>query len=178
MKKKNPHYQFDDLDTWVKFFKQKNKFPSTKITCSECKHNSTSMFGPNLKNWLKKCNNDPLCILTTFKCKACRDLEKAANPVPKPNKAKVRKVLRELTREEMEERKEKILAQLPKFKEYVPNPIDMTQDAEVCAEVTSFACWRPDIYLDYGCAECALYNNCACPIKDMSRQERKKRKAA
>jgi len=78
----------------------------------------------------------------------------------------------------MEERKEKILAQLPKFKEYVPNPIDMTQDAVVCAEVTSFACWRPDVYLDYGCAECTLYNNCACPIKDMSRQERKKRKAA
>jgi len=175
MNKKSPHYQFDNIDTWVKFFKKNNRFPSTKITCSECKHNTTSMFGNNLKNWLKKCNGDPLCILTNFKCRNCRNLEKTVNPVPKADKPKGTKVVHQLTREEMDDRKEKILAQLPKFKQYVSNPIDMVENAEVCAEVTAFACWRPDIYLDLGCQQCSLYKNCACNLKD---GERKKKRAA
>jgi hypothetical protein len=30
-------------------------------------------------------------------------------------------------------------------------------------------CWRPDIFLNLGCAECVLAKNCACPIKDLNR---------
>jgi hypothetical protein len=55
--------------------------------------------------------------------------------------------------------------------------IDMTKNKEVCQEVTSSSCWRPDIYLDYGCSECKLVKNCASSIKNVKRiPERKKRK--
>jgi hypothetical protein len=49
-------------------------------------------------------------------------------------------------------------------------PIDMVKNKEVCAEVTSHACWRPDIYLDLGCEACILKDNCACPIKNLKRK--------
>jgi len=50
-----------------------------------------------------------------------------------------------------------------------PECINMVKNKEVCAQVTAFACWRPDIYLDLGCNECILKDNCACPIKNFKR---------
>jgi hypothetical protein len=54
-------------------------------------------------------------------------------------------------------------------------PINMVRNKEVCAQVTAFACWRPDIYLDFGCEECILKDNCACPVKNLKRKPHAKR---
>lgn len=43
--------------------------------------------------------------------------------------------------------------------------IDLVENPEVCQEVTQYACWRPDIYLNYGCDKCQLVVHCACPSK-------------
>jgi hypothetical protein len=57
-----------------------------------------------------------------------------------------------------------------------PTTIDLTKNAEVCREVTKSSCWRPDIYLDYGCVACSINKNCACPIKKMIKKEPSKRR--
>lgn len=49
-------------------------------------------------------------------------------------------------------------------------PISLLKNKEMCEQVTQIACWRPDIYLDYGCSECILKDNCACPIKNLKRK--------
>jgi hypothetical protein len=54
-------------------------------------------------------------------------------------------------------------------------PINMVKNKDVCADVTQFACWRPDIYLDLGCEACILKDNCACPIKNLKRKPHAKR---
>jgi hypothetical protein len=54
-------------------------------------------------------------------------------------------------------------------------PINMVKNKDVCAEVTQFACWRPDIYLDLGCEACILKDNCACPIKNLKRKPHDRR---
>ena len=54
-------------------------------------------------------------------------------------------------------------------------PIDMVKNKDVCAEVTAHACWRPDIYLDFGCSECILRENCACPVKNLKHKSHAKR---
>lgn len=51
-----------------------------------------------------------------------------------------------------------------------PDIVNLLENKEVCARVTQSACWRPDIYLDLGCNECILKENCACPIKDTRRK--------
>jgi hypothetical protein len=50
--------------------------------------------------------------------------------------------------------------------------VDLTQDAKVCAQITESSCWRPDIYLDLGCSECAIQEHCACPIKNLDKKKR------
>jgi hypothetical protein len=54
-------------------------------------------------------------------------------------------------------------------------PVSLLKDKEMCTKVTEFACWRPDIYLDLGCTECILRDNCACPIKNLKRKPHVKR---
>lgn len=80
------------------------------------------------------------------------------------------------TREEMEDRKEKIRATLPKFDpDRIPNIINIAKDVDTCKEYTKFSCHRPDIYLDLGCSECVLQKNCACPLKDVKRHPEDRR---
>ena len=57
-----------------------------------------------------------------------------------------------------------------------PVVVDMTKNADVCRKTTESSCWRPDIYLDYGCVECILKENCACPIKKLVKKDPPKRK--
>jgi DNA-directed RNA polymerase subunit M/transcription elongation factor TFIIS len=170
----NKDNQFDYLgiDTWVSTFQGTKKFPSNKITCSECRQNKVSMFGNQLTNYLKKYNNDTRKLLTEFKCRQCRNLDKISREMkePKPPKEKVEKEKVFLTREEYEARKEEIRKSLPKMDpNYQTEEVDMVKDKNLCSQVTSFACWRPDIFLDHGCGECILQKNCACPIKDINR---------
>lgn len=75
-----------------------------------------------------------------------------------------------LTREQMELRREKVRATLPKIDLHKTREVfDLTKDKDLCKSYTSFACHRPDIYLDRGCRECSLQKNCECPIKDINR---------
>ena len=57
------------------------------------------------------------------------------------------------------------------FEHKPPTIIDLTKNAEVCRETTKSCCWRPDIYLDFGCVECSLNENCASPIKKMVKRD-------
>ena len=75
-----------------------------------------------------------------------------------------------LTPEQMEERREKVRATIPKIDLHkTREPINLIQNKKECAKHTSFACHRPDVFLDYGCSQCSLAKGCACPLKDMNR---------
>jgi len=170
----NKANQFDYLgiDTWVKTFQGTKKFPHNKITCCECRANTVSMFGNQLANYLVKYNNDSRKLLTEFKCRQCRNLDKEAVRMKEPKVEKEKKPVEKvfLTREEYEARREEIRKTLPKLDpNYQTQEIDLVKDKEMCSRVTNMACWRPDIFLDRGCAECTLAKNCACPIKDLTR---------
>lgn len=81
-----------------------------------------------------------------------------------------------LTKEQMEDRKEKIRASIPKIDLHRTRDIfDLVKDKDMCENYTTFSCHRPDIYLDLGCSECALAKNCVCPIKDVNRRPEDKR---
>ena len=164
-------WEYLGIDNWVKHLEKTGRFPNNKITCCECKHNVTSMFGNQLQNYLKKYHGNARELLETYKCRPCRGMEKAIikAKAPKEEKEKKPKVVEFVSREEYESRKDAIRATLPVFKIYSPDPIDLVKDKKGCAAVTSHSCWRPDIFLDAGCMNCHLQKNCACPIKDLSR---------
>ena len=83
----------------------------------------------------------------------------------------VEKVSNAPTQEEMELRREKIRATIPKIDLYRNREmINITKDKDACKEHTFFSCHRPDIYLDLGCIECSLKNACACPLFDPNRK--------
>lgn len=166
--------QFKNLDQWVAFYKEHARLPSTKILCSNCKKKPTSMFGDNLKRTLPKFGSIEK-LLTQFECSACR---KAKAPAKNVVNTKVRKnkevgsINAEnkgdeyLTREQMEDRKEKVRASLPKMDpDYKPTPMSFS-NAEDVAELTRGSCQRPDIYLDAGCVHCPLYKHCVCASKN------------
>jgi hypothetical protein len=89
----------------------------------------------------------------------------------KVDETPVEKVSNAPTQEEMELRKEKIRATIPKIDLYRNRElINITKDKDACREHTSFSCHRPDIYLDLGCFECSLKNACACPLFDPNRK--------
>jgi hypothetical protein len=76
-----------------------------------------------------------------------------------------------LTQEDMELRREKIRATIPKIDLHKTREmINITKDKDACREHTFFACHRPDIFLDLGCSECSLQNACACPLFDPKRK--------
>lgn len=164
-------WEYLGIDAWVEYLKKTGRFPNNKITCCECKHNVTSMFGNQLQNYLKKHNGNARELLETYKCRPCRGMEKAITKAkaPKEEKEKKPKVVEFVSREEFEARKDAIRATLPVFKEHVPDPIDLIKDKKGCAAVTAHSCWRPDIFLDSGCMNCHLQKSCACPIKDLTR---------
>lgn len=170
----NKANQFDYLgiNTWVKVFQEKKRFPHNKITCASCKINTVSMFGNQLDNYLVKYNGDVHKLLTEFKCRLCRSYDKEAIKMKAPKVEKEKKPVEKvfLSPEEYEARKEEVRKTLPKMNpNYETVPIDLVKDKEMCSRVTAMACWRPDIFLNYGCGECILKKNCASPIKDVNR---------
>lgn len=54
------------------------------------------------------------------------------------------------------------------FKE--PVSVDLRENKNVCEEITRTSCWRPDIYLDYGCKHCSIKDNCVCRLKNLKRE--------
>jgi hypothetical protein len=160
---KIPDNQLESLSLWLNFYKENQKLPHKRVVCCHCKNDYASMKGLALAHAKKNFNNDIKRILTESLCKDCKE-----KLHPKEKKKYEPKIL---TREEMEARAEEIRRNLPKVDFHkVREPIDMVKNKEVCVEVTSFACWRPDIYLNLGCSECSLVKNCACPIKNIKRK--------
>lgn len=179
--------QFKNLKEWVAFYKEHERLPSTKILCSSCKKKATSMFGDNLKRTLPKFGSIE-GLLTKFECSTCR---KAKAPI-KTKVVKAKRVNTEvdnntakdtnteyLTVDQIEDRKEKIRATLPKMDpDYKPQPVNL-KNAEEVADLTKGACQRPDIYLDAGCVHCPLYKHCVCASKndkDLLKGDRLKRR--
>lgn len=158
-KVKVPENQIESLDLWLDFYKSNNKLPHNRIVCNKCHNDYVNLKGIAMSHARKAFDNDIKRILTESLCKECK---------PKKEYQKKKVVL---TREQMEDRAEEIRRNLPKIDlNRQRELIDMVKNKEVCAEVTSFACWRPDIYLDYGCSECSLVKNCVCPIKNLKRK--------
>lgn len=78
----------------------------------------------------------------------------------------LKKPLEDLTEEEIAERDKKMQDFLPRIDiEKHTTKINLARNAEECKKHTKDSCFRPDIYLDYGCSHCSLFENCACPIK-------------
>lgn len=72
----------------------------------------------------------------------------------------------ELTEDEIQFRKEAIRDFLPKLDiNSGKRKVDLKTDHEECERITKSACFRPDVYLDYGCFNCSLYKHCKCGIK-------------
>lgn len=160
-----PDNQLESLKKWLSYYEEHKKLPHNKIICSNCKMDYLSLKGVGMFHAMKNFNNDIKRILTESICKSCKDIL-----TPKEPKEKKERVVEVMTREEMQARRDAISETLPKFDFYKTRVvIDLTKDKDTCKEYTVFACHRPDIYLDYGCGECALKKNCACPIKDTSR---------
>lgn len=99
--------------------------------------------------------------------------------VRKPRKKSIipsilKKPVSELTEEEIYSR-EKIM------QDFIPNlaserktrKVDLTKDHVECEKTTKSGCFRPDIYLDYGCFHCSLYKHCMCSIKMKPKKKRK-----
>ena len=181
--------QFDDLAGWVSFFKEHKRLPSQKITCAHCKKNQTSCFGDNARRWLAKFDNNIEALLSKFECSECR---KAKQPVkeakqvkvPKGNKGKAGDINVSgnttedyLTVDDIEDRKEKVRATLPKFDpDRKPVKINFKDQDEV-EELTRGVCQRPDIYLDAGCSQCPISQYCIAGCKDLKRKPEDTRKS-
>lgn len=160
--------QLESLDQWLAFYAKHQKLPHKRVVCTHCKGGYASLKGLAWYHAQKQFEGDIKRILTESLCKDCK-----SELHPKEKKKYEPKVL---TREEMEARAEEIRRNLPKIDLHkVREPIDMVKNKEVCKEVTANACWRPDIFLDLGCAHCTLAKNCACPIKDLKRNPEDRR---
>jgi hypothetical protein len=152
--------QFEAMGEWLAYYGEHRKLPYNRVICSSCKVLYASLKGIAMSHAMKRCGGDIKRVLAEAVCKDCKDVH------PKEDKPKT---IVFLSREEMEAQKDAVRATLPKFRVYEPNVIDLTKDKEMCKKYTYFSCHRPDIYLDYGCDECAIKKNCACPLKDINR---------
>jgi len=156
-----PINQLENLDAWLSVWKNTKKLPHNRIVCSVCKIDFIGLKGIGMSHAMKKFDGDIKRVLTESVCKECK---------PKPAVEDKPKVVEFLSVEEMEARKDEIRKTLPKFNpNREPTIFDLSKDKDMCKKYTYFACHRPDIYLDYGCEECALKKHCACPIKDVNR---------
>jgi hypothetical protein len=181
--------QFVDLKGWVSFFEEHKRLPNQKVLCSVCKKKETSCFGDNLRRHLSKYGSIE-GLLTRFECSDCRKAKTPAKEakqvkVPKSGKAKAGDINVSgntaedyLTVDDMEDRKEKVRATLPKFDpDRKPVKINF-KDQEEVEELTRGVCQRPDIFLDAGCSQCPISQFCIAGCKDMKRKPEDTRKTS
>ena len=160
-----PDNQLENLKKWLAYYEENKKLPHNRIICSNCKMDYLSLKGVGMFHAMKNFDKDMKRVLTESICKSCKEIL-----TPKEAKEKPEKVITILTREEMQARRDAISETLPKIDFYKNRTVyDLTKDKDVCKSYTYFACHRPDVYLDYGCDECLLKKNCACPIIDVNR---------
>jgi hypothetical protein len=163
---KFPANQLENLKKWLSYYEEHKKLPHSQIICSNCQMDFISLRGVGIFHAMKNFNNDIQRILTESLCKSCKEILN-----PKEVKEKAVKVVDMITREEMQARRDAISETLPKIDFHKTRIVyDLVKDKDMCKAYTDFSCHRPDIYLDYGCKECALQNNCEAKIKDVNRQ--------
>jgi hypothetical protein len=161
-----PENQLESLSKWLAYHKEHKKLPHNRIICSNCKMDYIGLKGIGMSWAMKKFNNDLNRVLTESICKSCVEIL-----TPKEEKEPKERVVQVLTREEMQARRDAISATLPKIDFHKDRTVyDIVKNKDVCKQYTYFSCHRPDIYLDHGCAECALQKHCAAPIKDINRK--------
>jgi hypothetical protein len=161
-----PDNQIENLSKWLAYHKEHGKLPYNRIICSSCRMDYIGLKGIGMSWAMKKFNNDLNRVLTESICKSCVTIL-----APKEAKEPKEKVVQVLTREEMQARRDAISETLPKIDFYkIRTVIDIVKDKDMCRSYTEFSCHRPDIFLDYGCSECALQKHCACPIKNINRK--------
>ena len=131
------------------------------IFCVKCQAKTTA-FGTNLEGKIKKAGGLEQ-LLTSFECRTCRNVGKT----PRLPKAPKRK-----RRASRESRKEDLLKNLPKMNFTRPEPVVLINNPDYTAELTQYACVRPDVFLDAqrSCDFCSLYEICKAPNRRLSSQ--------
>jgi hypothetical protein len=80
-------------------------------------------------------------------------------------------------KETKEERIQKLKDEIKKFNfGYSIQEFDLVKNKQICEEVTTGACWRPDIFLDNdnSCNLCPIKEHCACKLKNIVTKKSKK----
>jgi hypothetical protein len=143
---------------WIKCYNDTGKLPEQKVPCTKC-GTGVTMFSANLDNRVKKYGGVEN-LLNSFTCRQCSQVDKPikVKPISKPKKVKAAVEI----------------YQVPVYKGYTKTTINLTKNAEMCREITSSACFRPDLYLnaDRNCDDCTLFANCSCQIKKLSKHKK------
>jgi|688.fasta_scaffold414520_2 hypothetical protein len=143
---------------WIKCYNDTGKLPEQKVPCTKC-GNGVTMFSSNLTNRVAKFGSIDN-LLNSFICKQCSSVGKPQK-VKRVSKPREKKVAVE------------VIYDIPIYKGHVRKSIVLLDNPEMCREVTSSACFRPDLYLnaDRTCDDCNLFNNCGCAIKKLSKKK-------
>jgi urocanate hydratase len=93
------------------------------------------------------------------------------NPQEEPTKKQRKKYVTQKSQE-----LENLLTAAKEYKfEYKPINIDLKKDKEEVRKLTANTCLRPDLYLnnDDSCVKCYIYDNCACPAKNLGKKNKR-----
>lgn len=170
--------QFSDMKKWILFYNKNGKLPFKEIYCSSCKKDKVALGNAAIKKLLLDNENFPTIkdVLEKTHCKLCRKFERQQKRlIEKKEKAEteeyVPKPTKFLTRQELEDRAEKIRAELPRVNILRPiTTVFLQRNREECEKATKDVCIRPDIFLvNRDCDNCKLNLWCICPIKKFSR---------
>ncbi|MEI8129754.1 MAG: hypothetical protein WCG95_09095 [bacterium] len=170
--------QLDNMKSWLSFYEEKEKLPHKEIFCGNCKIKKVHLGNAAIKKLLLDTENYPSVkdVLEKTHCKMCRKFERQNQKflekkmkseteeyVPKPTKF--------LSRQELEEKSEKIRAELPVVNINRPiRTIYLQRNREACEKETRDNCIRPDIFLvNRDCDMCKLRKFCICRIKKFSK---------
>ena len=131
------------------------------IFCIVCEGKTTA-FGSNLENKVSKAGGLEE-LLSTFKCRSCRN---AGKPPRLPKAPRKNKGLSKQSKAAA------LVKDLPKMQFSERKPIVLVDNPEFAAKVTAHSCVRPDVFLDSNrsCDFCALYNVCKAPNRRLSSQ--------
>lgn len=148
---------------YIKYFKEHRKFP-TPLLCTKCKMNEINFRGVTMMHKLA-IHRDVETIVAAVECKECIANQRKKNPV---EKEMVEKIVKILTAEEAEARREEIRTMIPdmdltKKREFVP----LIESHSLVTELTKGSCLRPDIFLNNSryCDLCHFNVWCVAPCK-------------
>ena len=166
-----------NINDWVESYEQTGKLPQLRIPCNtEGCDVTTTCFGSNLANRISKTDGGLRTLLSVFTCRSCRtqstkvvektgDVEKTLKRVAKATNRRPRKKSDKAIRiEELKEAASTVTVNV----NAVPVRYNFKDPVQV-EELTNGTCQRPDIYLnnDRACDGCALYEHCACSVKQL-----------